>query len=202
MGRPLRAVEGLPVVPVGAVLAAIPVVTVALVLDIALPLTIRAARAVAGVAAVAVIVTVTIAVAAVILARRVVSSTTSGARAAATRRRAARSAVAIGAVKSPRSRRGCAGPLNLQDIVTTDALVVHIMIGVIGITAVLVLDKSKQPAASAARGGNVAANKPAVSVGNVSISVSCKGLDKNTAREGAIQLGMPTALGTNSPDGN
>ena len=59
MGRPLRAVEGwrirlvstgrigkseieiptLPVVPVGAVLAAIPVVTVALVLDIALPLT-------------------------------------------------------------------------------------------------------------------------------------------------------------------
>lgn len=33
--------------------------------------------------------------------------------------------------------------LDLQDIVTTDALVVHVIVGIIGITTILVLDKRK-----------------------------------------------------------
>jgi hypothetical protein len=160
VGRPVGAVDGLPVVPIRAVLATVALVTVTVVLDITVPIAIGAARAVAGVAAVTVIVTVPVAVTAVVLPGRVVATTR--ARRPTAWRRAARSTLPFAAVKPPRSGRGSTSPLDLQHIIATDALVVHIMIRVVRIATILVLHESKQPAASGPRSRNVTADQAAV----------------------------------------
>lgn len=54
--------------------------------------------------------------------------------------------------------------LNLQDVVATDGLVVHLMVGVVSVPATLVLDKSEQSAGSAAGSRNVTADKTAVTM--------------------------------------
>lgn len=156
MGRSLGAIDGLSIITVGAVLATVPILAITLVLDITVTLAIRATRAIAGVAAVTLVVTVAVTVAAVVLAGRVVAGAASRARGAATRRGTAGGAtLSVGAVEAPRSGRRRASPLDLQDVVATDALVVHVMVRVISIAAILVLDESKESTARAARSGNV-----------------------------------------------
>jgi hypothetical protein len=167
MGRPVGTVDGLPVVAVGPVLAAVAVVTVAVAvadilhLTIAIAETIGATRAITGVAAIAVIVTV--AVATIVLPRRVVAATRAGR--PTTGRRAARATLPLrGAVKAPRSRGGSTSPLDLQNVVATDTLVVHIMVGVIGIAAVLVLDERKESAAGGPGGRDITADQAAIAL--------------------------------------
>jgi hypothetical protein len=46
----------------------------------------------------------------------------------------------------PSSRWRSSSPLDLNHIVSTDALVMHLVVGIIGIAAALVLDKGEQPA--------------------------------------------------------
>jgi hypothetical protein len=172
MGRPVGTVDRLPVVTVGAVLATVArvvtvtVITVAVAVanilhfTIAIAETIRAAGEVTSVAAIAVIVTV--AVATIILPRRVVAATRAGR--PTTGRRAARATLPVGAVKAPRSRRGSTSPLDLQDVIATDSLVVHVMVRVIRIAAVLVLDESEQPAASGPGSRDITADQAAIAL--------------------------------------
>jgi len=164
MRRTWGAVEGLPVVTVGAVLASVAVVAVialsiplALILDVTVPIAVRAARTIAGVAAVAVIIAVTVTT--VVLTRRVIA--TARARRAATRGAAAAVAtitVTIGAVETPRRTGRCASPLDLQDVVAANALVVHVVVGLVGIATILVLNERKESARCGARGRDVAAD--------------------------------------------
>jgi hypothetical protein len=160
VGRPVGAVDGLPVVSIRAILATVALVTVAVVLGVTVPITIRATRAVAGIAAITVVVTVPVAVAAIVLPRRVVATT--GARRPTAWRRAARSTLPFAAVEPPRSGRRGTSPLDLQHIVAADALVVHIMIRVVRIAAILVLHESKQPAAGGPRSRDVTTDQTAV----------------------------------------
>jgi hypothetical protein len=81
--------------------------------------------------------------------------------------------------------------LDLQDVVATHTLVMHIMVRVIRIAAVLVLDKREavqagqicapgtgsrranlQPAAGRARGGDIAAHQPAIATPSSLVSIS------------------------------
>ena len=52
--------------------------------------------------------------------------------------------------------------LDLQNIIASEALVVHLVVGVIGIAAALVFDKGKEAARGRTRGRNVAADESAV----------------------------------------
>lgn len=119
-----------------------------------------AARPVATLTA-RVAVVVAVAITAVVLAGRVLAAARRG-RAAATTGGAA--TVTIPArVEAPRGRRRCACPLggqsqfnvnfssdagvvthlDLQDVVAAKSLVMHVMVRIIGITAIFVLDKGK-----------------------------------------------------------
>lgn len=162
VGRPVRAVDGLPVVSVGAVLATVALITVTVVLGVAVAVAaaVGAARAVTGIAAITVVVTVAVAVTTIVLAGRVVA--TARARRPTAGRRATRATVTIAAVKAPGSRRRSASPLDLQDIVAADSLVVHVMVRVVRIAAILVLHEGKQPAARRPRSRNVAADQAAI----------------------------------------
>jgi hypothetical protein len=164
VGRPVRAVDGLPVVSVGAVLATVAIVTVTVVLGVAVAVAaaVRAARAVTGVAAVTVVIAVAVTVTTIILARGVVA--TARARRPAAGRRATRATVPIAAVEAPRSRRRSASPLDLQDIVAADTLVMHVMVRVIRIAAILVLYEGEQPAAGRPRSRNVTADQAAIAL--------------------------------------
>jgi len=55
-------------------------------------------------------------------------------------------AAATSSFVPPGSRWRSSSPLDLNHIVSTDALVMHLVVGIIGIAAALVLDKGKQPA--------------------------------------------------------
>lgn len=154
------AVQGLAVIAVCAVLTAIAVVPV-VPLPIVAVTAVRGSRAVASVTAVALVIAVTLAT--VILARRVVASAP-GARSPAARR-TRRATVAITArIEAPRRRRRSSGPLDLQDVVTSDPLIMHVVISIIGISTVLVLHKREQPARGRTRRRNVATNEPAIAV--------------------------------------
>lgn len=55
--------------------------------------------------------------------------------------------------------------LNLQYLaITSDSLVMHLIVGIIGVAAVLVFDEGKETAGGGTGGGNIAANKAAESV--------------------------------------
>jgi predicted nuclease with RNAse H fold len=58
--------------------------------------------------------------------------------------------------------------LDLQNIIAAKALVVHLVVGVIGIATALVFDKGKEAARGRTRGGNVAANEAPVANRKVS----------------------------------
>jgi hypothetical protein len=137
-----RAINGLSLVTVGTVFAPVTIITV--ILEIPITVTrVRAARTVAVTTTVAVV--VAIPVTALILSRRIVASAAARRRGtAATGRAATTTTVAVTArLKSPGGRGGSAGPLDLQHVITPDSLVVHFMISVVGITTILVLNKSK-----------------------------------------------------------
>jgi len=152
-----------PVLPVGAVLTI--VITVANVLHVAVAV-VRGARSVA-------VASVVVALAAIILARRVVATSATGGRAAAaawgtvaTRRTdITTTAIAVGSgLEAPRGGWGSAGPLDLELVVTSDPLVVHFVVGFIGVAAALVFDEGKEATGRRARGGNVAADKAAITL--------------------------------------
>jgi hypothetical protein len=67
-------------------------------------------------------------------------------------------------VESPRGRWRSTSPLDLQEIIPADALVVHLMVSIISVTTGLIFDKSKETARRRTRGRNVAADKAAVAL--------------------------------------
>ena len=110
--------------------------------------------------------TLVVALIAVIPTRRVISSAARGGRASSAGRSALTTTLTARAgIKSPRSRGGCTRPLwkksvtspklpkiqcdqgetylNLQKIIASNALVVHLMVGIISVTTALVLDEGK-----------------------------------------------------------
>jgi len=153
MGR-RRAVERLPLVPISAILASVAVITVVLNVAITVPC-IWAPGPVAIASAVTIIVAV--AVPAIILTRRIITGAAPGRRGPTTTRRTRSATITVTTrLKPPRSRRRSACPLDLQDIVTADALVVHLVISIVRIAAILILDKRKESARRRARSGNIA----------------------------------------------
>ena len=130
---------------------------------------IGAARAVAAVTT-RVPIVVSVAIPTIVLARGVISATRR--RRPAPPWRAARRTLAVATrVEPPRCRRRGASPLercrsaeqnkqqssararshlDLQDVVTTNTLVVHVVIGIVGIATVLILNKCKPVTASSA----------------------------------------------------
>jgi hypothetical protein len=155
-----RAVGGLALVAVGAVLSAVAVIAVILGITVTVT-SIGAARAVTVATAVPIV--VAIAVAALLLARGVVTSAAAGRRRTATTGRARSTALAVPArLEPPRSRGRGASPLNLQEVVAAHALVMHLMVGIVGVTPVLVLYKGKQSARGGAGSRNVAADETAI----------------------------------------
>jgi hypothetical protein len=180
-------------------LAALTVIITSFTVILAFTFTvIRAAGAVAGAVAVtAIVVTVAavrITVAAVVIAvivplipiiaaRRILTATTAagGGRTTTTRGGAVTAAVTTSItasitawltarVKAPRGRRGSAGPLDFQQIIATDTLVMHFMVGIISITAAFVLNKREQPARRGARSRNITANKTPIAISNISLT--------------------------------
>jgi len=64
-------------------------------------------------------------------------------------------------LEAPRCRRRSTGPLDLQDVISAETLVMHLMIGIVSVTATLVLDKSEEATRGGARSRNVAADETA-----------------------------------------
>jgi hypothetical protein len=71
-------------------------------------------------------------------------------------------------VKAPRSRWRSACPLNLQQIIAADTLVVHLMVSIIGIAAALVFNESEKTAGGSARGRDITANKAPITSSKIS----------------------------------
>jgi hypothetical protein len=154
-----------PVFTVGAVLAN-NLVTVTLFLDVTISV-IRAARTIT---VPSLVVTVTISVSAVILAWRIVTTSAATGRrrrsATTTRRTTTWCTLAVSArIESPGSRRRSSGPLDLQDIISSEALVVHFVVCIVCVTSVLIFNKSEpKTTCSSSRCRNVAADKAAIAV--------------------------------------
>jgi len=129
-----------------------------------LHLAITVVRAPGAVAVAAIVVTLTT----VVLAGRGIASTTGRNATAAGRAitATARSGAFPGGagVEAPRCGRRSTGPLDLEEVITADTLVVHLMVCVIRITTALILHESKESAGRRARGRDVATNKPAISL--------------------------------------
>lgn len=144
---------------------------------------VRAARAVAVAAAVPVV--VAIAVTAVLLARGVVAGAAAGRWGTTTTGRAGAATVAVPArLEAPRGRRGSTSPLatsvstrhtkyrawhtnlNLQDVITAEALVMHLVVGIIGITSILVLHKGEAVPCRQRLSSHVATTKRVLTVGS------------------------------------
>jgi hypothetical protein len=156
-----RAVHRFALIAVSTVLPSVAVVT--LILRITLTVTmIRAARTIPVTSALAVIVSVTIPT--FVLTRRVIAGAATRRRRTSTTGRASTSTTSTTTftittgLKPPGGRRRSAGPFDFEDIITTDALVVHLVVGIISITSVLVLNESEQTAGRRPGGRNVAAN--------------------------------------------
>jgi hypothetical protein len=166
-----RAIKGLPVIAVSTVLTAVTVVPVN-ILHVPVPITrIRAAApvAVAVTPAVTVVVPlaiiVAIAVTPIILTWRVIAHAAARRRRPAARRSPTKTAVAVAArVEAPGRRRRGASPLDLQHIVATDPLVMHLMVRVVRITTILVLHEREESARSRSWGRDVATDKAPVAI--------------------------------------
>jgi small-conductance mechanosensitive channel len=106
--------------------------------------------------------TIVIPFVAVVPSGRVVTAAAARGGGAATARRSAVTTAITARVESPGGGRGSTSPLDLQEIITPNALVVHLVVGIIGITAALVLDKGKQSAGRSAWCRNVATNEATI----------------------------------------
>jgi len=152
----------LPIITVGSILAVI-ITTIILHLPIAI---IRASRA--GVTVTSVV--------AIILAGRVITTAARRWRTPSTARRAAfttsttlstltttlTTAVTSG-IEAPRGRGRSTSPLDLQQVISANTLVVHLMIGIICIATTLVLNESEQTASCSAGSWDVTADKTPIS---------------------------------------
>ena len=169
------AIPILAVITIGAVITAVTVIAVVLVVAVTVAM-VRAPGAVASVttvtAGVAVPIVVPIAVAAVVLAGRVIATAASGGGAATARAGAAGSALAVATrVEAPRCRGRGTSPLDLQDVIATNTLVMHVVVRLVGVAAVLILYKCKQTAAGRAGSRNVTTDEAAVAIIPVSFFV-------------------------------
>lgn len=158
-----RTIESLALVTIRTVLPTVTIITVIFGVTLTVPM-VRAARPIPVTSALAVIVSVTVPT--VVLARRIIASAAAGRRRASTPRGAsATTSVTVASrFEAPGSRRRSTSPLNLQNVIAPDALVVHLMVGIIGITTVLVLNESEEPGRRRPGCGNIAANQSAVAI--------------------------------------
>lgn len=160
MGR-RRAVQGLSLVTVNTVLPSVTVIALILGITLTVPV-VGAARAVPIAAAVSVVVAVS--VTSLVLAGRVfASAATRGGRTSPSGRAATTTTVPVATgLETPGCGRRSAGPLDLQDVVTANALVVHLVVSIISIATILILDEREETARCRPRSWNVATYKATI----------------------------------------
>jgi hypothetical protein len=154
-----------PVFAVGAILACVLVVTITV--TVFLDITISIIRAAGTVTVSSLVVSVAVTAVTIILARGIITTTaTTGRRRSSrsTRRTTRWSTLTISAsVEAPGSRRRCASPLDFQDVVPAKALVVHLMVGIIRITSILILHEGESETTGSSTGSrNVTADKSTI----------------------------------------
>jgi hypothetical protein len=151
-----RGVNRFPLVSVGAILPPLAIITIILRVTIAVP-RIGTARTITVAAAFAVIVAVT--VSPVVFPRGVLACATTWGRWTATAWRSATSTITVTPrFETPGSGRRRTCPFNLQYVITTKTLVVHLVVRIISIAAILVLNKGKQSAWCGTRSWDIAAH--------------------------------------------
>jgi len=112
-------------------------------------------------------ITIIVAIPAIVLSRGVVPTAAWRRTTTASTRRATTTGPAFtitARVEAPGCRWRSSGPLDLQEVVPTNALVVHLMVGFICITTALILNEGKETAGSSARCWDIATNKATIAV--------------------------------------
>jgi hypothetical protein len=146
-----RRVDSFSIVAIGACIAIIVTAISVKILHVPVAISVHGAAGSAAIVVVAIAVSFSavITVSAVILAGRIFATTGRG-RTAASTRRSALAAVTVAAITSsfvsPSRGWRSSSPLDLQQVIPPDPLVMHLVVGVIGITTALVLDKGEESA--------------------------------------------------------